>query len=284
MKSKNKTNSNSALIIILVICAIMLFFHCINVPAGRISSYGEWGNFIGGVFGTVIAGFACYYVYQTYISQKKELEKTNETSEKQQFESTFFNLVRCHAEALNSVSCVTFNLARPLPDSPENISLREELEQKWEERKLTTEEYALYYDEEAVYGKSALYVAFTRGVIKEEQKIEYSELAEYYYSPWFKSILLTLMYLGDNKDNDGKKDNKRFYTEFFCAQITRPEWWFLYGIYLYVEEKTSNNEKDTYEELVKEMDIFDYGYSYISEKYHVTHANIYDKTKKHEMI
>ena len=62
----------------------LLGFFFINVKTDMLS-YGELGNYVGGILGTVIAGITCYLVYKTYTRQ-------SETAEKQQFETTFFIL------------------------------------------------------------------------------------------------------------------------------------------------------------------------------------------------
>lgn len=66
---------------------------------------GHFGDFIGGFLGTILTGFATYFVYKTYISQKEELaDQKKELSlhrqliVQQQFESTFFNMLTVHRE------------------------------------------------------------------------------------------------------------------------------------------------------------------------------------------
>lgn len=225
-------------------------------------TYGELGDFIGGVIGTVVAGIACVLVYLTYTRQ-------SETAEKQQFESTFFNLIRIHKENLESLQYTEF-YSPIYPKTEEYSDVIEYL--KINQWKLPDEQKGLVKTLQ-LRGEEAMLEEYKSNTDRDKL------LNKYYHLPWFNSIYMVLKYLKDNG-----KGTKSFYTKYFYSQIAKTEWWFLYGIYLYVEEKPSNNEKDTFEELANKMDMFDYGYSYISEKYHVTSANIYDKTIKHEII
>jgi len=53
----------------------------------------KFGGFIGGILGTIIAGVVFIYVKKTYNLQEQELRSTKEYIKKQQFESTFFNML-----------------------------------------------------------------------------------------------------------------------------------------------------------------------------------------------
>lgn len=65
---------------------------------------GGLGGFIGGLVGTSLTVFATLYVYKTYQSQKIELEEQRKLISQQQFETTFFNLLKVHADLKNSIS------------------------------------------------------------------------------------------------------------------------------------------------------------------------------------
>ena len=72
-------------LIIVAICT-----YCIKFWNNKISSdtsdFGVFGDYVGGVIGTIVAIYGAFYVYKTYIQQK-------ELGIKQQFESVFFQLL-----------------------------------------------------------------------------------------------------------------------------------------------------------------------------------------------
>ena len=268
--NNNKPNSNCFPIIVLVICTITLFFQCIDVPNGRIKSYGEWGNFIGGVFGTVIAGIACIYVYKTYISQKEELEKTNVTAKKQQFETTFFNLIRIYKESLQAIQYNSPYIKQTLDNETIN-----DLWGAYENDTLEIEDYEKYFSEKQLQGEQAMRSEYD---MLRRPKYELNYYEKYFYSVWLSSICQIIKYLKEYQSDF-------FYVELFYSQITRPEWWVLYDIYLNGKEFIS--DKDAFDhytnlvetELVKEKKMFDYGFNYIVEKYKtIKRENVYNKT------
>lgn len=57
--------------------------------------YNELGDFIGGLVGTFFSNIAVYLLYNTYQDQRRELSATRTLVLKQQFESTFFNMLIC---------------------------------------------------------------------------------------------------------------------------------------------------------------------------------------------
>ncbi|MBO7496232.1 MAG: hypothetical protein J6T98_06730 [Salinivirgaceae bacterium] len=259
--NKEGNNGRCWLVIVLILCAIMLLFYCIDVTALCSKKCAEWGNFIGGVVGTIIAGIACIYVYKTYISQKKELEKTNETAVKQQFETTFFNLISNYKNILNTIHYTQFNISYPLNDTVENIQKRIEIEKKRYNGTLSAEELREHYTKEEKYGGNALYEIF-----KNNDMNCADDLCDYYYHPWFANICLILRYI----EGGDKCIDKQFYMDFFTTQITRAEWWLLYGIFLYGKKFASDTVVfNNYVDLFKRIEIFNYGFNYILEKYDV---------------
>lgn len=61
-----------------------------------IAATGEFGDFIGGVVGTIINAAAFYFLYLTLKDQRKATDEQRESFEKNQIESRFFELVRLH--------------------------------------------------------------------------------------------------------------------------------------------------------------------------------------------
>jgi hypothetical protein len=75
--------------------------------------YNELGDFVGGITAPFLSVAAFILLYMTYKSQKQELiesrkilRKQSETLEKQQFETTFFNLLNLHHEIVNNIDLV----------------------------------------------------------------------------------------------------------------------------------------------------------------------------------
>ncbi len=75
--------------------------------------YNELGDFIGGITAPFLALSAFILLFLTYRTQKIELhenrmilQKQNETFKKQQFETTFFNMLNLHHQIVNSMDVV----------------------------------------------------------------------------------------------------------------------------------------------------------------------------------
>lgn len=249
-----------------------LFF--INVKPDYCLSYGELGDFIGGVFGgivgTIIAGIACVYVYKTYISQDKELKIASKTARTEQFESTFFNLIRIHKECLEAIKYTHIYIPEHLPNSPDAGLIQCGLWAKYEDGDLTEEEYRRNFKEEPLQGEMAMYEEFKNPRIN-RMKV----LSKYYHLVWLNDIRLIVTYLKKN-------NNKKFYEDFFYSQITRPEWWIMYGIFLYGDKfATDKTAYNKYVRFVRKNKLFNNGFDYISEEYNVTIDNLYDKSINH---
>lgn len=220
-------------------------YHLINVCAGKGLSYGELGDFVGGIIGTVVAGIACIMVYLTYKGQC-------ELAEKQQFETTFFNLIRIHKESLESIKTILFLPSVYNPQTKEekqiDISFPAGYTPKVSEKDIEGIERLTKH----LQGEEAMLVDYGKDDF----------MQKYYHSPWFNSICMILQYLKDNNKNE-----KSFYTKYFYSQITRPEWWFLYAIFQNKEKLDSDTEHfNNYVALATEMHLFEFGYNYIVEK------------------
>jgi hypothetical protein len=58
-----------------------------------IGSKGQFGDYMGGLWGTVISGITLVVVFFTFFNQRTELKLTRKQIEKQQFETVFFNML-----------------------------------------------------------------------------------------------------------------------------------------------------------------------------------------------
>jgi len=95
----------------------------------NIDRYNNLGDFMGGVTAPFFSGAAFLLLYMTYKSQKKELEESqkilrtqNEVMTKQQFETTFFNMINLHNQIVIQMSII-YNV----PDEYGNILKRKEV-------------------------------------------------------------------------------------------------------------------------------------------------------------
>lgn len=104
-----KTGTQLKLIKLITLCLIcfvaflfigMYFLLVKKSGTSNTEAWGQSGDWIGGTIGTIIAGVTVYFVWQTFSLQrralkksKKELKMTRDFLHKQQFESTFFNMM-----------------------------------------------------------------------------------------------------------------------------------------------------------------------------------------------
>lgn len=82
----------------------------INLGDIEFTKLGTYGDFIGGLLGTILSIVAVILVYKTYISQSRELELNRKLLEQQSFENTFFNMLKVHQDLKNNISFSTSNL------------------------------------------------------------------------------------------------------------------------------------------------------------------------------
>ncbi len=248
-------------------------YHLINVSASDGLSYNELGDFVGGVIGTVVAGIACFLVFLTY-------KRQSETAETQQFESSFFNLIRIHKECLEAIQYNNPCIKQSVIDNDTDGMDATDLWDKYMNDKLEFEDYKEYFTEKQLQGESAMCSEFDK-LRRPKEELKYFE--KYFYSNWFNCICQIIKYLIVH-------NGKRFYVEFFYSQITRPEWWVLYDIFLNGRKYISDTEAfDDFAnlvetELVEGKKMFVYGFFYLSKKYNVTRDNLYKKSIKHEYL
>lgn len=99
-----------------------------GLPAAKtdVSTWGTFGDFIGGVLNPLVAFCALYWLTQSIKIQKKELEEArhalnNQSAmlDKQRFEDTFFSLLEQHNAALKSLTEITSRDLERKSDSSE---------------------------------------------------------------------------------------------------------------------------------------------------------------------
>ncbi len=97
-----KYNALLLLSIALIICPLVLFYCYIgkNGFSNDPTHWGVFGDYFGGVFGTIISIITLYLVYLTYVKQTKILIQS-------QFETSFFSLLNHQNELFNSLKVNT---------------------------------------------------------------------------------------------------------------------------------------------------------------------------------
>jgi hypothetical protein len=142
--------------------------------------YNELGDFVGGITAPILSMIALVLLYLTYRSQKEELAesrkiltKQTETLDKQQFETTLFNMLNLHHEIVKSIDLIK--------KSPTLREMRQEKAGLIEESPKQTE-----------YGRDcfrSFYAGFKNEYLKvktENQLHVYKEIINLAYDNYFK--------------------------------------------------------------------------------------------------
>jgi len=87
--------------------------------------FGQYGDFIGGFIGTLFSLVAVIFLYKTLTTQKKSLNKQEEAFRINQFETTFFNLLKTQQEIVGSNKAYFISLNNKLKEVPYNSHARE---------------------------------------------------------------------------------------------------------------------------------------------------------------
>lgn len=82
----------------------------ITTETSKIEQWGSFGDYVAGLFNPIISSIALYFLYRTYLSQKKQLKTVErqiklqeEQHEKQKTESRFFELFRIYLSCSEKV-------------------------------------------------------------------------------------------------------------------------------------------------------------------------------------
>jgi len=69
----------------------------------NLDSAAKIGDFIGGIVGVIFTLVGIVLLYETLSLQRKELKESRQVFEKQQFENTFFGLIKMYNDIVNSI-------------------------------------------------------------------------------------------------------------------------------------------------------------------------------------
>lgn len=105
-----KLNSNFILWSIAIILAVSpVIVYCITLSASSFAEssgdFGIFGDYIGGTVGTIVGIISIYLLYKTYTSQVLFARNQAVVERRQQFESTFFNLLEQQQRLREQLEC-----------------------------------------------------------------------------------------------------------------------------------------------------------------------------------
>lgn len=253
------------------------------INSGEIDSnlFGTFGDFIGGIVGTLFTISATILVWLTYSTQRKELEATNQIASLQsqtqslaQFETTFFNLITNFRNVSRSLS----------GDLPVLQGYEHDLELSGEVT-YVSKDYLNYvydvlnhklYDElhfasvkqnkkDAIFVFNSLYDEFLNGV-----------------NQYFELVALILKFIESSNVGD-----RRLYTKIFSSQLSIRDYAliYLYGIseigrpkILHLIEKLHFLDNMPHSTYYNSIDVIQYEY------YPFTMFNFYTDDKKDEIF
>jgi hypothetical protein len=98
---------------IVIFCLVLAYFAAgwvLNWQVGEADSWGQFGDYIGGIMNPLIAGAALYALVVSIRIQRKELEETrkvlaeqSKTAKQERAEQRFFDLLRLYQETVQSL-------------------------------------------------------------------------------------------------------------------------------------------------------------------------------------
>lgn len=96
--------------VVTLISVLCLAFYVINFWGNDISGdpddFGVFGDYVGGVINCAVGVISVVFIYKAYVAQNEMNRKQDELLKRQQFESTFFNMLSTQREILNEISVV----------------------------------------------------------------------------------------------------------------------------------------------------------------------------------
>lgn len=102
-------------IVAVVVVLVFYFFNFHYQLSSKNENWGLFGDFFGGTLNPILSFLALFVVLKTYLSQQDELKATqeilkeqSETQKRQQFENTFFELLKIHNQSLESLVEVVY--------------------------------------------------------------------------------------------------------------------------------------------------------------------------------
>ncbi len=208
--------------------------------------YGNFGSFVGGVFGTIIGFVTLFFVYITYTSQRKELKIQKELISQQQFESTFFNMLNVHRELKNSLIYSTDDIDDTKLKGIETINTSikkiktyyERINLLKEGKKLHINDFSDEYEKKI---KDELDKNVTELKIINLAYQHYFNNDQYLISHYCRNVYHILKYIRGNEENKTLgKDLKKYqnYADIFQSQLSVDEQFLLFYNFIHFNDET----------------------------------------------
>lgn len=208
--------------------------------------YGNFGSFVGGVFGTIIGFVTLFFVYITYTSQRKELKIQKELISQQQFESTFFNMLNVHRELKNSLIYSTDDIDDTKLKGIETINTSikkiktyyERINLLKEGKKLHINDFSDEYEKKI---KDELDKNATELKIINLAYQHYFNNDQYLISHYCRNVYHILKYIRGNEENKTLgKDLKKYqnYADIFQSQLSVDEQFLLFYNFIHFNDET----------------------------------------------
>ena len=228
--------------------------------------YDKLGDFISGVSAPLLTVSAFILLYKTYKSQKEELEaqkeelkenreilkQQNETLQKQQFETTFFNMLTLHNQIVENIM---------LLDSPDSFKLiAQPKSKKLSDEVKGRESFRILFD---ILTKKYVHDMFAEGDELNKITLVYKEFIQEYISQtqhYFRNLYQIIIFI-ENSTISNKSD----YANIIKSQMTDKQLIILFydGVcdfgfhYIKYLEKYSFFDRLTREQLLK-LDHYDF--------------------------
>ena len=119
-KNKNDILLSKWLYILIAVLFLAIAFICFKSLSSEHTSFGAYGDFVGGVLGTIFSLLSIILVVRTFLYQQVVTQSTKVQLETQRFNDLFFELLRLYHAEVDSLS-KTMTYSYHLEDSEEPV-------------------------------------------------------------------------------------------------------------------------------------------------------------------
>ena len=166
---------------------------------------GQIGDFVGGLAGTFFTLVGVLLLFETLALQRKELMESRKVFEKQQFETTYFNLISLYQEIVKSLHFEVVD-----ESSERSFNGKDFFEQQ---RKKFYEEFVI----QDLFGRSRKHARI--------KYIEFYTLTKEQTSHYFRTLYRIFKFIYNSKFNE---EEKMHYAKIVRAQLSESELFFIH--------------------------------------------------------
>jgi len=131
------------------------------------TSFGQYGDFIGGFIGTIFSLAGFFLLYKTLITQQEAIAKQDFASRQDRFEVTFFNLLKNQNDIVNDIRAYAF---KNVSNNKTNVVVgrdfflysKKELQDIW--NSLKSRNYLGYFDENTFWNLKASRILYSQTI------------------------------------------------------------------------------------------------------------------------